>query len=145
MNTSDEYCPVCGLYWPKEWKRPINCFHKGKNLNFTYKKIKESDLIENVKKQNISHWIELHEYPVKNEWNLELAKIFYQEWRERIPNIGCGCIQNWLLYEKDNPPDFSSSEKFFEWGWKAHNYVSENHSHKPTITFEEAYNIYFKK
>lgn len=90
-------------------------------------------------------WRELHIHPILNEvlWVPEDAEVFFANWLKKVSNCN-NCRKNFEAYCKSTPPDFTSSEGFFEWSIEAHNYVSTNHVKppKPTITIEEAYHLY---
>ena len=67
-------------------------------------------------------WASLHRYTKSGTWNAEAAKCWYFEWwRPRIPEYGCRCRRHWLDLETKFPPDFSSEEAFFIWGFERHN------------------------
>lgn len=90
-------------------------------------------------------WQSLHSYAPTNasKWNPATARQWYEsEWTQMIPSCG-ECRVHWAELTKQHPPDFSSARAFFEWTWARHNDVSTNHSHRPTITLEEAYRIYW--
>jgi len=92
-----------------------------------------------------NHWKPLHLYPLirQYDWNPCWAnRWYYETWKPNIPPYGCRCKENWQELEDKYPPDFSSPENFFRWGWERHNDVSRLHSKKPTITFEEAYKLW---
>jgi len=87
-----------------------------------------------------NHWQPLHRYQYKDP---ESAKRwYYNEWLPKIPSYGCNCESHWKDLTEKYPPDFSSQKAFFEWGWARHNDVSREHSKKPQISLEEAYQIY---
>ncbi len=57
-------------------------------------------------------------------------------------NLPCGpCKTNFAKYRQENPPDFSTVDKYFEWTWSLHNDVNKT-LEKPEITLEEARAIY---
>lgn len=93
----------------------------------------------------LSHWWPLHRYPVDHahNWQPEAACEFYEEWCTGIPSIACSCRANWAEYTSSNPPAYESAMAFFVWSVQAHNYVSEHHANKPTITVEEAFTIHW--
>lgn len=94
-----------------------------------------------------NHWLPLHRYAVEHAENwcpTKAEKWYRREWKPRIPNYGCSCVSHWKDLEAKNPPDFTSPQAFFEWGWARHNDVSEQHSKKPTITLDDAYAIYWR-
>jgi len=95
-------------------------------------------------------WLAIHSYAVENQgsWIAENAKRWYSRWLHTIPvflsdSASCGCQTHWAELTEKHPPDFSSPKAFFEWSWARHNDVSTLHSHRPTITLEQAYSIYW--
>jgi len=92
-----------------------------------------------------SAWTLLHSYAPTNasKWNPTTARQWYDtEWTQLIPSCG-ECRQHWAELTKQHPPDFLSPRAFFEWGWARHNDVSTLHSHRPTISLAEAYQLYW--
>lgn len=91
-----------------------------------------------------SHWPELHLYPANHTrgWRPAAAKTFYDNWCTGIPSYNCSCAANWKSYTATNLPDFSSAKAFFEWSVTSHNYVSQHHANKPTISTIEAAGLY---
>jgi hypothetical protein len=90
-------------------------------------------------------WGILHYYAPKNatKWNPQVAQQWYAiEWLPMIPSCG-ECRVHWAELTRQHPPDFSTPRAFFEWSWARHNDVSINHSHRPTITLEQAYAMYW--
>ena len=77
-------------------------------------------------------WQELHEYSGNN------PELFYNNWKPRIPSVGCDCRKHWEEIEAANPPVFSSSDEFFEWGVHRHNEVNHKLG-KHVLEMEEAY------
>lgn len=91
-------------------------------------------------------WRELHLYAVEHfaNWDEKEAKRWYRrQWRPRIPKYGCSCQEHWKELEKTFPLVFDDPISFFESTWRNHNMVSETHSKRPTITLEEAYELYW--
>jgi hypothetical protein len=87
-----------------------------------------------------NHWLPLHRYPFEHYKDAESAKHwYYSEWLPKVPSIGCSCQSHWKDLTEKHPPDFSSPEAMFEWGWARHDDVSREHSNRPRITLEEAY------
>ena len=62
---------------------------------------------------------------------------WHELWVLLIPSFGCTCKQDFADYCKDNPPDFSSPEAYWLWGFNLHNYVNRKLG-KPELTIEEA-------
>jgi len=99
-----------------------------------------------IKASTYNHWMPLHKYAPEHstDWIPEMAEKWYLEiWIPKVPSIGCSCQSHWKGLTANHPPDFSSAKAFFEWGWARHNEVSDLHSHRPTISLEEAYSIYW--
>ncbi len=92
-------------------------------------------------------WGLLHSYAPTNatKWNPATARQWYDtEWTQLIPSCG-ECRVHWAELTDKYPPDFSSPEAFFEWGYWRHDDVSRLHSKRPRITLEEAYAIYWPR
>ena len=93
-----------------------------------------------------NHWLPLHRYASEHavDWSPNTASHWYfEEWKPRIPTYGCQCEQHWKELENQYPPDFSSPQAFFEWGWARHDDVSRLHSHRPRLTLEQAYELFW--
>jgi hypothetical protein len=60
-----------------------------------------------------------------------------------IPNYGCSCTNEYKRFKKDYPPDFSSPEAFWNWGWFLHNWVNEKLG-KPIVSLEDARKLWQK-
>jgi len=79
-------------------------------------------------------WIGLHDGTVQDA--ISLAK-----WELQIPQYGCACKKEYAIYKAENPPDFSSPEALWLWGFNLHNWVNRKLG-KPEITIEEARKIW---
>jgi hypothetical protein len=66
---------------------------------------------------------------------------WHELWELTIPNNGCSCTIDYLQLKKENPPDFSSPEKYFLWGHKIHNLINVK-LNKPLVTIEEAIHLW---
>jgi len=106
--------------------------------------------VSNDSAQVVSPWLAIHSYSVQNQesWNAENAKRWYSRWLHAIPvflpdSATCGCQTHWADLTEQYPPDLSSPRAFFEWSWARHNDVSTLHSHRPTISLAEAYQLYW--
>lgn len=75
-------------------------------------------------------WTPLHDGTVKDAESL-------LEWEKLIPSFGCECRKDYCRYKKENPPDFSSQESLWLWGWRLHNYVNRKLGRRE-ISIEEA-------
>ncbi len=77
------------------------------------------------------HWREWH--LVRNptqEW--------FVDWLSRIPN-GCGCVEGFVNWVKDNPPDF---EDWFPYSVCGHNFVNAKIG-RPLMSVESARSLWF--
>jgi len=94
----------------------------------------------------ISPWNPLHQYPALHQHNWIVADVIKWYWEQFVPTIPCGfCTDHWFSWVEKNPLEeaVQSPSMFFEWGWRGHNWVSENQSHKPTLTLKEALSIWW--
>jgi hypothetical protein len=71
-----------------------------------------------------NHWNKLHRYRLE-QWDVEVVKKFYAQWKSNIPNYGCSCSSDWAAIEKKHPPVFDTYDKFFYWGVDRHNDVNK--------------------
>lgn len=75
-------------------------------------------------------WTKKHKYLGKDpQW--------HELWELLIPNYGCPCIKEYNTYKESNPPDFSSDEAYFMWGYNLHKWVCAK-LEKPQLTVEQA-------
>lgn len=58
-------------------------------------------------------------------------------WELLIPSEDCLCWSYYAKLKEENPPNFSSPEKYFEWGVWLHNKINEKLL-KPQMTLEDA-------
>ncbi len=104
------------------------------------------ETVEYKRKEFISHWPALHQYPVDHadDWSTGAAKAFYSQWDSEIPSYGCSCESNWRDYTAKHPPVFTSPKEFFEWSIEAHNHVSTHHAtpRKLPMSQREAEGLY---
>ena len=75
-------------------------------------------------------WKDLHSGVVCDQASLE-------KWEAKIPQYGCRCRKDYEVYKASNPPDFSSPEALWLWGYNLHNWVNRKLG-KPELTVEEA-------
>ncbi len=80
------------------------------------------------------HWLELHLKPVP-------TPTWFQDWRNRIPTVGCHCQTDFDEIVERLPPDFSSKEAFFEWSVAAHNCVNARLG-KPEYSIDQVRQVY---
>ena len=81
-------------------------------------------------------WTPLHNGTVVDA--LSLAN-----WELQIPHYGCQCKKDYAIYKAENPPDFSSPEALWLWGFNLHNWVNAKLG-KPELTIDEARKIWRK-
>jgi hypothetical protein len=65
---------------------------------------------------------------------------FYGVWYLMIPRM-CSCINHFTTLIQEYPPDFSSPEAFWLWGWFVHNKIN-NRLHKPDFSLQDACSLY---
>lgn len=58
-------------------------------------------------------------------------------WETSIPHFGCACKADYMKHKIENPPDLSSPESFWRWGFDLHNWVNAKLG-KPFIPIEDA-------
>ena len=75
-------------------------------------------------------WKDLHNGVVCDQSSLE-------KWEAKIPQYGCRCRKDYEAYKASNPPDFSSPEALWLWGYNLHNWVNRKLG-KPELTVEQA-------
>ncbi len=80
------------------------------------------------------HWLELHLKPVP-------TPVWFQDWLNRIPSIGCHCQTDFQEIVSRLPPDFSNKEAFFEWSVAAHNCVNAKLL-KPKLSIDQVRQVY---
>jgi hypothetical protein len=68
--------------------------------------------------------------------------VFLEAWQAWIPR-GCSCKEDFGKVIADYPPDFSSPEAFWNWGWFLHNWVNEKLG-KPIVSLEDARKLWQK-
>lgn len=66
---------------------------------------------------------------------------WHELWELLIPRNGCSCSDDYAKLKEENPPDFSSPEKYFLWGHRIHNLVNIK-LEKPLITIAEAIKLW---
>jgi hypothetical protein len=142
------FCEICGYQFPKNLPQPIRCLHNNAETTVISDSRPDNTEISRIihrVEENIAHWIKLHSYPVVNKlsWVTSNAQLFYSDWEQNIPNIGCGCRQDWFELKKtiDFTTQFDSPESFFRWSVDAHNAVNKK-LNKPIVSYEEACQIH---
>ena len=75
-------------------------------------------------------------------------RVFYKLWKTTIPK-DCKCRKDFEKLEKQYPPNFSSPEKFWDWGWGFHNVINNNLTEEgyphPQIPYDEAVRLWKSK
>jgi len=101
----------------------------------------ERETDEAKKQRKGAHaWKVIHTYPIANRgsWlTFNAQRFFFQVFWNLVPREGCSCSEFFVAYCNNNPPDFSTSDNFFEWTWRLHNAVNAKLG-KPEITYEKA-------
>ena len=59
-------------------------------------------------------------------------------WQPMIPRFGCRCEEFYFDFVRDHPPDFSSPESIFAWGFDLHNAVNRKLL-RPEFTYAAAW------
>lgn len=62
--------------------------------------------------------------------------VFFEAWQHSIPAM-CDCRNEFKKIVEKHPPEFSSPEAFFRWGWFVHNAVNEKLG-KPLVDLDDA-------
>lgn len=89
---------------------------------------------ERLEAQGRFAWSKKHRY-------LGCDPQWHELWVLLIPAFGCSCKQDFADYCKDNPPDFSSPNAYWLWGYNLHNWVNRKLG-KTELTIEEALAIW---
>jgi len=66
---------------------------------------------------------------------------WHELWVLLIPGFGCDCKKDFDDYCKSNPPDFSSPEAYFIWGFNLHNWVNAKLA-KPLMDLAKAMELW---
>jgi uncharacterized HAD superfamily protein len=74
------------------------------------------------------------------EWHLvsNPTQEWFVDWLSRIPN-GCGCVEGFVNWVKDNPPEF---EDWFPYSVRGHNFVNAKIG-RPLMSVDEARSLWF--
>jgi hypothetical protein len=94
--------------------------------------------LSTVARDRPNAWGKLHTYDGDDPETF-LREVF----EPLIPNYGCSCANEYKRFKKDYPPDFSSPEAFWNWGWFLHNWVNEKLG-KPIVSLEDARKLWQK-
>ena len=89
-------------------------------------------------------WKVVHTYSIttRENWSpFNAQRFFFHVFWNLIPKEGCSCNEFFVGYCNDNPPDFSSADKFFQWSFDLHNAVNAKLG-KPEIEWNEACNLW---
>ena len=81
---------------------------------------------------------------LSQQWNHEVELAWYlRRWLRTVPRGACGsCQTHWKDLTTDHPIDFSNPQAAFKSIWFLHNEVSRLYANHPTITLEQAYEIW---
>ena len=90
-------------------------------------------------------WDRLHRYRQAGTWDATACRLWYGDWLESIPKYktdgsDCNCHSHWIMITNLLPPDFSSQEKFVQWGFERHNDINAKLG-KPPFPLELAWKI----
>ena len=96
-----------------------------RSINIDPSKLHAGDIRFNVP----NPWTPIHDGSVID------AETFLR-WERGIPRH-CKCVVDYHEYKRANPPDFSSPEALWLWGYNLHNWVNRKLG-KPELTVEEA-------
>lgn len=133
----------CGDLLPVGFVKFLRATRAPRSINdkLTNEMLSKDQLTERYR----AHWDALHRLPQTIPiWIAREAKQLYKRWRAGIPSSSCECAKKWDEIERNNPPDFSSPEAFFEWSWARHNDVNRKLG-RSEITLAEAQSIYQAK
>lgn len=135
-------CETCGAIYPDSWPQPIRCSHRhpGKDYRERSRPIATSNTLK------LNPWQLIHsrlaDY-VKSAkpWNSMEQILWYKsQFVPLIPRDGCGCEDHWEPIAKQL--DWSSARAAFDSFHAAHNEVSRKHANRPTVTLEQAWELW---
>lgn len=70
-------------------------------------------------------WAELHDFALNaTEIQWKNRYKWFRDWLKSVPNIQCGCTENFRKLLKLRPPVMSSRERFYLWSVDIHNDVN---------------------
>jgi glycosyltransferase involved in cell wall biosynthesis len=76
-------------------------------------------------------------------WDEQVERKYHDiDWKYRIPMYGCNCQQHYADVERSISVDWSTAESAFRGMWERHNYVSEHHAGRPTISYEQSHRLW---
>lgn len=85
---------------------------------------------ENFNKQGRFAWAKKHEYKgCDPQW--------HELWELLIPRNGCSCTEDYAKLKSEDPPDFSSPEAYWLWGFRLHNKINVK-LERPELSLEDA-------
>ena len=114
-------------------------FNKLETVNPSVRKIiSQEDIqkakLERIAKQGQFAWSKKHTY-------LGCDPQWHELWELLIPRGSCSCSDDYAKLKEENPPDFSSPEKYFLWGHRIHNLVNMK-LEKRLLTIAEAVKLW---
>lgn len=96
-------------------------------------------LLKRREEEGRAAWRELHCYTGQpTESSISDMDWLIRCWQPMIPRFGCRCEEFYFDYVRDHPPDFSSPESIFAWGFDLHNAVNRKLL-RPEVTFASAW------
>ncbi len=133
--THDPKVKCCGELLPAGFVKNTRQVVANRSIDYRYtERLSKEQWVELYR----AHWESLHRIPQQlPTWTAREGKRLYKRWRETIPVTGCDCGRKWNEIERENPPDTSSQEAFFEWSVKVHNEVNKKLG-KPFFSLDEA-------
>jgi hypothetical protein len=88
-----------------------------------------------MKKVGPDRWKELHTRTMTPVRSVDAEMAWLTNFGARLP---CGdCQRSLATFIRQNAPDFSSVDAYFEWTWKLHNFVNEKLG-KPLMSLADA-------
>lgn len=75
-------------------------------------------------------WAKKHQYKgCDPQW--------HELWELLIPRNGCSCTEDYAKLKSEDPPDFSSPEAYWLWGFRLHNKINVK-LERPELSLEDA-------
>lgn len=97
--------------------------------SYTQEQLKE--LVQrNFDAQGRFAWTKKHQYKgCDPQW--------HELWELLIPRNGCSCSEDYAKLKAEDPPDFSSPENYWLWGFRLHNKINKKLD-RPELSLEDA-------
>ncbi len=136
-------CEVCSAIFPNHWALPIHCDHSTPGKDYRVQDEPERVSMA-VSKPN--PWQLIHSRIAEflkdrsKQWIAEDQKRWHDT--QFIPLIprNCGCENHWDPLAKKI--DWSTSDSAFRSLWELHNEVSSKHAGNPTVSYEQALELW---